>query len=479
MKIHNILLLLGVIGALAFPAGVRANEVQTPAAQYTCPTSSGNNYSQGGMNQWDFDNPVRPAWNHADKNLALRSYDLVNQTKAFVQYGSDDPQQPPQFATLFNPDRTPTFSNTYQAHSWNWQNPPNPGTQGPLISNSPWPVTVLGLQTTPGEVLQAPTHARNLGAPFGTGGSVVIFADADSITLHFTREDSAAAGYTMHIDNICVDPNLLSLYNSLDNNTRNTFHPPARDGDLEYNLAGLTQGQTFGTARGTEIRVAIVDTGAFMDPRSRDEWWQIRPSGPPPPPPTTFSDVPTSHWAHSFIEKFYNAKITTGCAINPLQYCPEREVTRAELAVFLLRALHYPSLPYTPSNQGGTFSDVPVATKEWMEDWIEEFYDLGITTGCATGPLRYCPENNVTRAEIAVFILRAKHVGQPGWQPPAISDSFFDDVPVAGKEWMMPWIDEFRNQGYSGGCTATTYCPERPITRAEMATFIVRAFNLP
>jgi hypothetical protein len=122
-----------------------------------------------------------------------------------------------------------------------------------------------------------------------------------------------------------------------------------------------------------------------------------------------FSDVPVEgkEWMQPWIETFYNAGITSGCAINPLRYCPEREVTRAEMSVFILRALNYPSLPHTPPDQSGTFADVPVAGKEWMESWIEEFYDEGITSGCAASPLRYCPEREVTRAEMAVFILRA------------------------------------------------------------------------
>ena len=44
------------------------------------------------------------------------------------------------------------------------------------------------------------------------------------------------------------------------------------------------------------------------------------------------------------------------------------------------------------------FADVPVSGKEWMEPWIEAFYDAGVTTGCGVSPLRYCPENQVTRA---------------------------------------------------------------------------------
>lgn len=260
-----------------------AGDHDLPVQQVSCPSTSSNNYSSGAVYQYDLDNPVRPASNHADKNLALRSYAAVSEAAVLVSYGKGDSKQPPQFATLFNPDRMPTLSGTYRANHWNWASPPNPGSRSNPITSPP--VTVLGLETTPGEVLEAPTHGRDLGSPWGKGGSVVIFADEDSITLKFTREDSAAVGYTVHIDNICVDPNLLALYNSLDNADRNSTGTGSgnkpRDSSTDYSLPGLRPGQPFGTARDSEIRVAIVDTGAFQDPRSRDDWWQIRPAPPP------------------------------------------------------------------------------------------------------------------------------------------------------------------------------------------------------
>ena len=265
---------------------VPRGQSESSAAAYTCPTTSSNSYSQGIMYQYDNDNPVRHADHHADKNLALRGYSSVNQAKTFINYGSDDPIQPPQFATLFNPSRVPVFSTVYAANNWNWQPSPADGTRGSPITNPP--VTVLGLETTPGENLRAPTHARDLGAPAGAGGSMVIFADADSLTLKFTREDSAATGYTVHIDNICTDPSLLALYNSLDNSARNTYHASR---PYSYNLPGLTAGKVFGTARDTEIRVAIVDTGSFQDPRSQFEWWQIAPPPTSTPTPTPLGSV--------------------------------------------------------------------------------------------------------------------------------------------------------------------------------------------
>jgi hypothetical protein len=108
-----------------------------------------------------------------------------------------------------------------------------------------------------------------------------------------------------------------------------------------------------------------------------------------------------------------------------------------------------------------------------MEPWIEQFYAEGITTGCGGG--NYCPENNVTRAEMAVFVLRALNGG--GYSPPAATHTF-SDVPVTGKEWMEPWIDQFAAQGITTGCGGGHYCPENNVTRAEMAVFIGRAYGL-
>ncbi len=127
----------------------------------------------------------------------------------------------------------------------------------------------------------------------------------------------------------------------------------------------------------------------------------------PPAPTGVFDDVPFpgKEWMQAWIEDFYAHGITTGCGVAPLIYCPERAVTRAEMAVFVLRATHPGG--WTPPVTSGIFDDVPVTGKEWMEPWIIEFYNEGITTGCGVSPLRYCPENNTTRAEMAVFIGRA------------------------------------------------------------------------
>jgi hypothetical protein len=124
---------------------------------------------------------------------------------------------------------------------------------------------------------------------------------------------------------------------------------------------------------------------------------------PPPASGSLFADVSASYWAGSWIEQFYRDGLTTGCSSMPLRYCPESNLTRAEMAVFLVRATH--GSAYAPPSATGIFSDAP--TSYWAAAWIEQLYRDGVTGGCALAPLRYCPEGNATRAQAAVFLVRA------------------------------------------------------------------------
>ena len=138
------------------------------------------------------------------------------------------------------------------------------------------------------------------------------------------------------------------------------------------------------------------------------------------PPACTglFTDVPcpvTPEFPYSdFIEDLATRGISAGCASQPgppptLQYCPERSILRSEMAVFLIKASQ-PS-GYAPPPCTGIFSDVPCpSTPEFpFSDWIEDLYNRGITAGCATQPgppptVQFCPNQSVTRQEMAVFL---------------------------------------------------------------------------
>ena len=186
----------------------------------------------------------------------------------------------------------------------------------------------------------------------------------------------------------------------------------------------------------------------------------------------SFADVPPTYWAWNSIETLYANGITSGCGLNPRTYCPGNPVSRAEMAVFLVRAMHGSS--FLPPLPVGIFSDV--ATTYWAAPQIEQFYLDGITSGCALSPLRFCPGNLLSRAEMAIFLLRAKHGA--AYVPPPATGTRFADVPAT--YWAAPWIEQLANEGITNGCATnpTRYCPDANVLRDQMAAFLVRSFGL-
>jgi ELWxxDGT repeat protein len=181
-----------------------------------------------------------------------------------------------------------------------------------------------------------------------------------------------------------------------------------------------------------------------------------------------FQDAAPDHWAFSWVERLAEAGITEGCS--PEHYCPNDPINRAQIAVFLEKGMHYPDA-FTPPNVVPTFSDI---TGHWAEDWIEALRSDGITGGCGTNI--YCPDSPVTRAQMAIFLLKSRYGS--GFIPPAVGASTgFNDVPTT--HWAAAWIKQLAAEGITGGCGTGTYCPDSPVTRAQMAVFLVRTFSLP
>ena len=115
-----------------------------------------------------------------------------------------------------------------------------------------------------------------------------------------------------------------------------------------------------------------------------------------------------------------------------------------------------------------TFADVPRSHFAWRH--VESVYAHGITGGCATGPLRFCPDVAVIRAQMAVFLLRAK-LG-PTYVPPA-PGGIFQDVPVSDP--FARWIEDLVTRGVAAGCSANPplFCPAQAVTRAQSAPFLL------
>jgi hypothetical protein len=160
----------------------------------------------------------------------------------------------PQLAGLFADKRTGVVSNVYQANHWDWGS----NSRGAPITD--FEATLAGFQVEPGETIHVPEAGYSIGQGYAV---LVLYADKERITLKYTGEDSVVGGYAIHVEGVCTEPNLLALYEQMNSAGRGQ-------------LPALKAGQAFGRARENEIRVAIRDTGRFMDPRVRKDWWRGR-----------------------------------------------------------------------------------------------------------------------------------------------------------------------------------------------------------
>jgi glucose/arabinose dehydrogenase len=110
------------------------------------------------------------------------------------------------------------------------------------------------------------------------------------------------------------------------------------------------------------------------------------------------------------------------------------------------------------------FSDI--ATSTFIDDIHWLFYQ-GITGGCGSG--KFCPRSAVTRVQMAQFLVRAFN------HPSTTTDYFTDDDGITGEGS----INALAEAGITGGCAPNLFCPTRPVTRAQMAIFLVNELNLP
>jgi hypothetical protein len=183
--------------------------------------------------------------------------------------------------------------------------------------------------------------------------------------------------------------------------------------------------------------------------------------------PHTFQDVPPTAFGWSFVESLFQAGVTGGCGGN--SYCPASPATRGQMAVFLL-ASRFGSSYVPPACPTPTFSDVPCAQP--FARWIYDLVGRGITAGCGAGV--YCPDNAVSREQMAVFLLATL---DPTLNPPACGTPVFGDVPASSP--FCRWIEEAARRGITGGCGGGNDCPGSPVSRDQMAVFLVATFALP
>ncbi len=200
-----------------------------------------------------------------------------------------------------------------------------------------------------------------------------------------------------------------------------------------------------------------------------------------------FSDVPLAgpgSFAQSFIYGAAGAGIMPGCAPQTpsFDFCPSDFVTRRSMAGFIERAVHGPLTP--PPVYQGEFDDVLLGS--FNADYIQGLVDDGITAGCNTTPPLYCPDTQIPREQMAVFILLAEHGGS--YRPPDCTTQIFDDVPCSSQ--FAPWVNQLFTEGITAGCSTSPalFCPNPAAstppsnglaTNAQMAVYLSVAFKIP
>ena len=153
----------------------------------------------------------------------------------------------------------------------------------------------------------------------------------------------------------------------------------------------------------------------------------------------------------------------TGCDSG---LCPREPLRRWEMAVWLVRVLDRQQPPEVLTSR---FDDVD--SGRWWAAHTDRLAELEVTQGCATGPVRFCPDRPVTRGQMAAFLQRAFNLDTG---PPA---RFVDVAPTSV---FAANIDALAASRVTAGCATDPprYCPQKAVTRGQMATFLARAIGI-
>jgi len=171
---------------------------------------------------------------------------------------------------------------------------------------------------------------------------------------------------------------------------------------------------------------------------------------------SVFVDVDDSSTHADNIHALAGWGITAGCDSAGDYFCPFDPVNRGQMATFMSRAF------VTPTTTLDYFTDDLTSVHQGA---INSVASAGITQGCGT--YVYCPFDSLTRAQMATFLVRALDL-------PSTSTNYFTDDNGSPHEAS---INSVAAAGITLGCGGSQFCPNNTITRAQMASFLVRSLE--
>ncbi len=179
----------------------------------------------------------------------------------------------------------------------------------------------------------------------------------------------------------------------------------------------------------------------------------------------SFDDVAPDNVHTPHIEGLDRLGVFEGTECGESLFCPQKPLPRWVMAVWMVRLL----ATGEPAKESGGSRFADVDADEWWVPYVERFDDLGITVGCDAGPpRRYCPDEFVSRGQMATFLARAFDL-QSG------AEAGFADV-SGGVH--APQINALAASGITVGCDVgppRRYCPDEFVSRGQMASFLKRA----
>ena len=185
-----------------------------------------------------------------------------------------------------------------------------------------------------------------------------------------------------------------------------------------------------------------------------------------------YGDVVTSNSHYADIAALAQDGIFEGTECADNSFCPHQNLSRRTLAVWLVRILEEDSSLSVEQSQrldnSSRFTDVE--SDDYAAYFIMKLAEMGITAGCSDNIPRFCPDNHVSRAQAASFLVRA--FGLPAGESAGFTD-------VGDESSHAQAIDSLAANSITYGCSVEPllFCPDQPVTRAQMTSLLSRALT--